>query len=260
MNDRHANPIGRPGEAGIIHEVYVKNFMCHRKLSLKLCRNVNFIHGQNGSGKSAILTAIQVCLGAGAHMTHSARNLKDLVRKEAGADCSGAKLQVTLLNKGADSYMPDVYGDYITVERIISMRSGGFNGCKLLDASGKERSRAKKDLDAMLDQLNIHVENPMAVLDQEEAKKFFMGNAEDNYKFFAKALYLMMEQFKSRRDLTDQQKRLRFRQLRGHIAEMTNIGFDECLGKKGSAGEVEFDHEAGQLNLIIQKVSCSLIG
>ena len=88
MNDRHANPIGRPGEAGIIHEVYVKNFMCHRKLSLKLCRNVNFIHGQNGSGKSAILRAIQVCLGAGAHMMHRARNLKDLVRKEAGADCS----------------------------------------------------------------------------------------------------------------------------------------------------------------------------
>ena len=32
--------------------------MCHRKLTVKLCRNVNFIHGQNGSGKSAILTAI----------------------------------------------------------------------------------------------------------------------------------------------------------------------------------------------------------
>ncbi len=101
-----------------------------------------------------------MCLGAGARRTHRARNLKDLVRKEAGADCTGAKLRVTLLNKGADGYQPEVYGDYITVERSISLRSGGYNGYKLLDAEGKEKSRSKKDLDAMLDQLNIQVENP----------------------------------------------------------------------------------------------------
>ena len=33
----------------------------------------------------------------------------------------------------------------------------------------------------MLDQLNIQVENPVAVLDQEEAKKFLTGKAEDKY-------------------------------------------------------------------------------
>jgi chromosome segregation ATPase len=190
MNDRHMNPTGKPAEAGIIQEVYVENFMCHRKLSVKLCRNVNFINGQNGSGKSAILAAIQVCLGAGARRTHRARNLKDLVRKEAGADCSGAKLRVTLLNKGSDGYMPEVYGDTITVERSISLRSGGFNGYKLLDHNGKEQSRRKADLDAMLDQLNIQVENPVAVLDQEEAKKFLTGKAEDKYAFFTKATEL----------------------------------------------------------------------
>ncbi len=190
LNDRHINPTGKPAEAGIIQEVYVENFMCHRKLSVKLCRNVNFIHGQNGSGKSAILAAIQVCLGAGARRTHRARNLKDLVRKEAGADCSGAKLRVTLLNKGSDGFMPEVYGDTITVERSISMRSGGFNGYKLLDQYGKEQSRRKADLDAMLDQLNIQVENPVAVLDQEEAKKFLTGKAEDKYEFFTKATEL----------------------------------------------------------------------
>ena len=113
-----------------------------------------------------------------------------MVRKEAGADCSGAKLRVTLLNKGADGYMPEVYGDTITVERVISLRSGGFNGYKLLDANMKEQSRSKKDLDQMLDQLNIQVENPVAVLDQEEAKKFLTGKAEDKYAFFTKATEL----------------------------------------------------------------------
>lgn len=159
IRDRHTNPIGKPAEAGIIHEVYVENFMCHRKLTVQLCRNVNFIHGQNGSGKSAILAAIQVCLGANAKRTHRARNLKDLVRKEAGVGCTGAKLRVTLLNRGSDGYQPEVYGDYITVERSISL-GGGYNGFKLLDSTGKERSRNKKDLYAMLDQLNIQVDNP----------------------------------------------------------------------------------------------------
>lgn len=98
------NRPGKPPEAGVIKRVYVENFMCHRKLTVDLCRNVNFIHGQNGSGKSAILAAIQICLGAGARRTHRARNLKELIRKEAGAGASGAKVKVTLLNQGADGF------------------------------------------------------------------------------------------------------------------------------------------------------------
>jgi chromosome segregation ATPase len=42
----------------------------------------------------------------------------------------------------------------------------------------------------MLDQLNIQVENPVAVLDQEEAKKFLTRKAQDKYQFFAKATEL----------------------------------------------------------------------
>ncbi len=171
--------------------------MCHRKLTVDLCRNVNFIHGQNGSGKSAILAAIQICLGAGARRTHRAKNLKDLIRRGYGADASSttAKVRVTLLNHGPDSYDHDKYGDEIIVERSISTGSG-YNGYKLFSSKekggGKERevSRSKKDLDNMLDCLNVQVENPVAVLDQEEAKKFLMGKAEDKYAFFMKATEL----------------------------------------------------------------------
>ncbi len=38
-------------EAGQILLITVENFMCHRKLSVNFCRNVNFVTGQNGSGK-----------------------------------------------------------------------------------------------------------------------------------------------------------------------------------------------------------------
>jgi hypothetical protein len=151
---RRINKEGKPPEAGVIRKIYMENFMCHRKLGVDLCRNVNFIHGQNGSGKSAVLAAIQICLGAGARRTNRARNLKDLVRKEAtsGTAPAQAKIRVTLLNQGDDGYKHDVYGDTITVERTISL-NGGYNGYKLLNHEGKEKSRCKKDLDEMLDVL-----------------------------------------------------------------------------------------------------------
>ena len=57
------------------------------------------------------------------------------------------------------------------------------------------------------------------------------------------------------KDLKDRKKR--WRAFRSHIAELTNLGFDDFLNKKGSAGEVEFDHEGGQLNLVVQKVCSS---
>jgi len=43
--------------------------MCHDALEITLNENVNFIVGQNGSGKSAILTALTVGLGARANVT-----------------------------------------------------------------------------------------------------------------------------------------------------------------------------------------------
>jgi hypothetical protein len=50
-DNRNTNAAGKPAEAGIIMKIYVENFMCHRKMTVDLCRNVNFIYGQNGSGK-----------------------------------------------------------------------------------------------------------------------------------------------------------------------------------------------------------------
>ena len=179
------NIAGKPAECGIIRKIYVENFMCHKKLKIELCNNVNFIHGQNGSGKSAILAALQICLGAGANRTHRARNLRDLVRKEGSA--THARVRVTLLNKGPDAFQHDVYGDLIHIERNIFLR-GSNGGYKLYAEDGKTcKSEKKKDLQLLLDQMNIQVENPVAVLDQEEAKKFLTGKAEDKYAFFLKA-------------------------------------------------------------------------
>ena len=179
------NAAGKSAECGVIRKIMVENFMCHRKLKIDLCSNVNFIYGQNGSGKSAILAALQICLGVGANRTHRARNLKDLVRKEGGA--TFARVRVTLLNKGPDAFQQDLYGDLIHIERNIYLRGSGI-AYKLYAHDGKKViSQKKKDLQLLLDQMNIQVENPVAVLDQEEAKKFLTGRAEDKYNFFLKA-------------------------------------------------------------------------
>jgi chromosome segregation ATPase len=111
--------------------------------------------GDNGSGKSAVLAAIQICLGANARRTHRARNIKEMVRREgAGSQNGNAKIQVTLLNGGADAYRPELYGETITVQRSISLGSGS-NGYSLLDHDRKERSTNKKDLCEMLDHLCV---------------------------------------------------------------------------------------------------------
>lgn len=52
--------------------------MCHDALEVTLNPNVNFIIGRNGSGKSAILTALTVGLGARANVTSRGASVKGM--------------------------------------------------------------------------------------------------------------------------------------------------------------------------------------
>lgn len=60
---------------GCVKSIHVRNFFCHENLEVNLNRNVNFIVGRNGSGKSAILTALVVGLGGRASATNRGSNL-----------------------------------------------------------------------------------------------------------------------------------------------------------------------------------------
>lgn len=74
-----------PQDHGIIEEVFCRNFMCHSKLRIKLGPLINFIIGHNGSGKSAVMTALTLCLGAKATVTNRGGSLKAFIKE--GEEC-----------------------------------------------------------------------------------------------------------------------------------------------------------------------------
>lgn len=68
-------------EVGIIESIQLRNFMCHSMLGpFKFGSNVNFVVGNNGSGKSAVLTALIVGLGGKAVATNRGSSLKGFVK------------------------------------------------------------------------------------------------------------------------------------------------------------------------------------
>ncbi|XP_058469995.1 structural maintenance of chromosomes protein 6-like isoform X1 [Solea solea] len=180
-------------DAGIVESITLKNFMCHTLLGpFAFGSNVNFVVGNNGSGKSAVLTALIVALGGNAQATNRGSSLKGFVKEgESSADVS-----VTLRNKGKDAYKPEVFGPAITVDLRITRE--GLRTYKLKSKSGQIVSTKKEELMSMLDNFNIQVNNPISVLTQEMSKYFLHSKGEgDKYKFFMKATQLdqMREDF-----------------------------------------------------------------
>uniref|UniRef100_A0A3B5AWY9 Structural maintenance of chromosomes protein 6 n=1 Tax=Stegastes partitus TaxID=144197 RepID=A0A3B5AWY9_9TELE len=185
-----SNHQGPSSNIGLIESISLKNFMCHHSLGLfRFGPNVNFIVGNNGSGKSAILTALIVGLGGKATMTNRGASLKDFVKTSENA----ADITVKLRNRGPDAYKKDVYGDCISIEHRIW--SDGSRTCKLKNKSGQIISSKKEELTAILDHFNIQLDNPVSILSQEMSKQFLHSKSEsDKYKFFMKAT--LLEQMK----------------------------------------------------------------
>lgn len=64
---------------------------------------MTLISGANGSGKSAVMQALQVCLGATARETGRAKKLAGHIRDKQ----EEARVRVTLWNTGVDAYQPE---------------------------------------------------------------------------------------------------------------------------------------------------------
>uniref|UniRef100_A0A453MXJ4 Rad50/SbcC-type AAA domain-containing protein n=10 Tax=Aegilops tauschii subsp. strangulata TaxID=200361 RepID=A0A453MXJ4_AEGTS len=170
--------------AGTISRIRLENFMCHSSLDIELGQHVNFITGQNGSGKSAILTALCIAFGCRAKNTQRAATLKDFIK----TGCSDAAIAVDINNQGEDAFKPDIYGNLIKLERRITKSS---SSTILKDQHGRKVAHRKDDLNEIVEHFNIDVENPCVIMSQDKSREFLhSGNDKDKFKFFFKATLL----------------------------------------------------------------------
>jgi len=173
VGDNHVAP------NAIIESIECINFMCHIRLHCELGPLLNFIVGENGSGKSAILTAITLCLGGKASATNRGGSLRSFVKEGQ----EHASLIVKIKNQGDDAYKRDVFGDSIIVERHFT-KSGG-SGFKLKSESGRVVSHKKSDVDDVVEYYCLQVDNPLNILSQDNARQFLnAATPAQKYKYF----------------------------------------------------------------------------
>lgn len=172
-------------ENGIIESVTCVNFMCHVRLHCQLGPLLNFIVGENGSGKSAILTALTLCLGGKASSTNRGGSLKSFVKE----GCDRAVLAVKIKNRGQDAYKPEIYGESVIVERHFSKT--GSSGFKVKSALGQTCSTKKQEVDELVEYYALQVDNPLNVLSQDNARQFLNSSTKvQKYKFFIEGVQL----------------------------------------------------------------------
>ena len=201
-------------EVGVVEEVHMVNFMCHRNLTVTFGPHFNVVTGANGSGKSAILAALQVCLGGSTAATGRASKMSEMVTRGSGA--SYALVRVKLRNQGEDAHDAATYGKSIYIERKIMAKTGG--SWRVLDDRLKMKSNKKKEVTTICDKFNLTPANPIVVLTQTEAKNFLQSNASAKYKFFLSATDLdkieathsmaQSELALAKSDMAEKQKRL----------------------------------------------------
>ncbi|KAK4246342.1 hypothetical protein C7999DRAFT_33232 [Corynascus novoguineensis] len=170
---------------GIIESVTCVNFMCHVRLHCELGPLLNFIVGENGSGKSAILTAITLCLGGKASSTNRGGSLKSFVKE----GCDRAVLTVKIKNRGQDAFKPEIYGESVIVERHFSKT--GSSGFKVKTALGQIYSTKKQEVDDLVEYYALQVDNPLNILSQDNARQFLNASTKSQkYKFFIEGVQL----------------------------------------------------------------------
>ncbi|TCD69031.1 Structural maintenance of chromosomes protein 6 [Steccherinum ochraceum] len=176
---------GGIAEMGIIEKLEMHQFMCHKYLTFTFGPQINFIIGHNGSGKSAVLSALTVALGGKATTTGRGNGLKAFIKEGQSA----AEVTVTIKNQGDEAFKHDEYGDSIVITRKFT--KDGTSSYRICAKNGNLVSHKREELSAICDHMNIQVDNPMNILTQDSARQFLSASAPaDKYKFFLRGTQL----------------------------------------------------------------------
>ena len=225
--------------------------MCHSFLHVELGPLINFIVGHNGSGKSAVLTALTISLGGKASSTNRAGKLKSFIKEgqeyakayypsyleQEIDDVRSCTLSVQIKNGGDTGYQTETYGNTITVERTFNR--AGASGFKLKSSSGKTVSARKADLDDISDYFAMQLDNPISVLSQDMARSFLNSSSpQEKYKFFIKGVnldqlhhdYQLLEQNIEKIQAVSEERQADLKQLKAR--ETTAKSLLDLVGKQ----------------------------
>ncbi|CAG9563934.1 unnamed protein product [Danaus chrysippus] len=140
------------------------------------------IVGRNGSGKSAVLTALIVGLGGRASATSRGNNLKSFIKDGK----SQATIEIKIKNSSPRAFKPEIYGDSITIVRTITQTGGGY---KFKNHQGLVKSTKGSDINAITMFHDIQVDNPISVLNQDDARTLHGKDGKKKYTLFRKAAH-----------------------------------------------------------------------
>jgi structural maintenance of chromosomes protein 6 len=158
--------------------------MCHRNFTQNFYAGVNYITGENGSGKSAVIVALSAALGANFNKIGKGDDVSNLI----GTAEPIAVVTVTLRNDPRNPRHCDKYNNPVVIERTLVRRgeAGKISNKNTIKIDGKEVR--KVDLVELMTIMSIDVCNPAVVLHQDNAKSF--GDCNDGkglYKYFLSA-------------------------------------------------------------------------
>eukprot|EP00178_Gracilaria_changii_P016629 TRINITY_DN47898_c0_g1_i1.p1 TRINITY_DN47898_c0_g1~~TRINITY_DN47898_c0_g1_i1.p1 ORF type:complete len:1220 (+),score=226.84 TRINITY_DN47898_c0_g1_i1:253-3912(+) len=180
---------------GILHSIEMYRFMCHSRFKISFGPNVNIINGENGSGKSAIVAALQVGLHGNARDTERGSKIQDLIQHTK----NDAVVLINILNCKSEkkydmSYRHEVYGDIITIERKLR-RSGtnswGVRGRRSKSIPLPEGVTPSREVQNIIDHFGFMVKNPVSILTQTKSKTFLAGQKPTkHFQFYQEATLL----------------------------------------------------------------------
>eukprot|EP00884_Botryococcus_braunii_P001678 jgi/Botrbrau1/11510/Bobra.0198s0007.2 len=202
------------GQAGQLASIELENFKNHEHFKMDFTPRVNVITGTNGSGKSAILGATQLALGAIFSQTggpagrgrvckgptgsttrtghgEGPSNVSAVVRTGAAS----AVVRVTLWNTGPDGFKPQVYGPRVTIERRI--HRGGSSNWKIKDFHGAMVSERRQEIDDFLFHVNINMANPVVCLTQAMAQAFTSNSPKQLFNMYMEAMRFKETEYKN---------------------------------------------------------------
>ena len=92
---------------------------------------------------------------------------------------------------------------------------------------------------------NLSENDPEVALQKYQRAKRDLETKHHRIQVIEKNMFALIE------DLRERKKK--WKKFRNHIADMTNDSFDQILNKKGSSGQIDYDHTNKTLNLVVQK-------